>query len=412
MAFKTSLLASSLLRTSILLGSSVVLTACGSLKTTPTNGEKIGTVQQLYDGALTSDIQVSTYRNIDKLYPTATVKRGDKVYPLPAADRPMQNFTFTSEGKKYDLVDYMALNRVAGLLVLKDGKIAYEDYEFGNTDKTRWMSMSVVKSMTATLIGVAIKDGYIKSIDDQVTKYVPKLKGSAYDGVTLRHLLQMASAVKWNETYVDPKSDRRQMLEVQNAQKPGAVIDLMARLPRAGEPGSIWNYSTGETHVVGEVVRAATGKPVSQYLSERIWAKFGMESDASWWLESPNGLEVGGSGLSATLRDYGRFGLFALSGGIAGGEKVLPDGWMEEAGKVRQIGGKKVAYGYMWWPLDAPANSLNEGAYQARGIFGQAIYVNPKEKVVIAVWGALPKPTGSAPIKDVDFYEAVVKAVR
>ena len=202
------------------------------------------------------------------------------------------------------------------------------------------------------------------------------------------------------------------MLEVQNAQKPGAVIDLMAKLPSAGEPGTIWNYSTGETHVVGEIVRAATGKPVSQYLSERIWAKFGMESDASWWQESPNGLEVGGSGLSATLRDYGRFGLFALSGGVAGGEKVLPDGWMEEAGKIRQIGGKKVAYGYMWWPIDAPLNSVSEGAYQARGIFGQAIYVNPKEKVVIAVWGALPKPTGSAPIKDVDFYESVVKAVR
>ncbi len=276
--------------------------------------ERIGTVQQVYDGALLPDVQANTFRNIDRLFSTRTIHKGKTVYPLPKSDVQLKNFSFASNGKNYDLYDYFSINRVSGLLVIKNGKIAFEDYELGNSDQTRWMSMSVVKSITATLVGIAIQDGFIKSIDDPVTRYLPELKGSAYDGVSVRNLLQMASGVQWNETYTDPASDRRKMLEVQNAQTPGAVLKLMAQLPRAAAPGTRWNYSTGETHVAGALVRAAVGKPVAQYLSERVWAKFGMESDATWWLESPNGLEVGGSGLSATLRDYGRFGLFLMGG--------------------------------------------------------------------------------------------------
>ncbi|WP_083439024.1 serine hydrolase domain-containing protein [Herbaspirillum autotrophicum] len=374
--------------------------------------EKIGTVQQVYDGALFPDVQVNTFRNIDRLFSTRVVPNGGKVFPLPAGDKPLKNFKFSSGGKDYDLYDYVSLNRVSGLLVIKDGKIAFENYELGNNEKTRWMSMSVVKSITATLIGAAIKDGHIKSIDDPIINYLPQLKGSAYDGVSVRNLLQMASGVNWNETYTDPKSDRRRMLEVQNAQVPGGVLELMSKLPRAAAPGTRWNYSTGETQVAGALVRAATGKPVAQYLSERIWGKFGMESDATWWLESPDGLEVGGSGLSATLRDYGRFGMFLLGGGKAGGEQILPDGWVKEAGSPKMVDGKLVNYGYMLWPIPNAAGTINEGAFEARGIFGQHIYMNPKENVVIVVWSALPKPTGKATVGDNDFFAATTQAVR
>ena len=374
--------------------------------------EKIGTVQQVYDGALFPDVQVNTFRNIDRLFSTRVVPHGGKVFPLPAGDKQLKNFKFSSGGKDYDLYDYVSLNRVSGLLVIKDGKIAFENYELGNNEKTRWMSMSVVKSITATLIGAAIKDGHIKSIDDPIINYLPQLKGSAYDGVSVRNLLQMASGVNWNETYTDPKSDRRRMLEVQNAQVPGGVLELMSKLPRAAAPGTRWNYSTGETQVAGALVRAATGKPVAQYLSERIWGKFGMESDATWWLESPDGLEVGGSGLSATLRDYGRFGMFLLGGGKAGGEQILPDGWVKEAGSPKMVDGKLVNYGYMLWPIPNAAGTINEGAFEARGIFGQHIYMNPKENVVIVVWSALPKPTGKATVGDNDFFAATTQAVR
>lgn len=374
--------------------------------------EKIGTVQQVYDGALMPDIQVNTFRNIDRLFSTRTVKASGQPYPLLASDKPLTNFSFKSNGKTFDLYDYMSLNRVGGLLVLKDGKLVFENYQLGNGEKTRWMSMSLVKSMTSTLIGAAIKDGYIKSIDDPIVNYMPQLKGSAYDGVSVKDLLQMASGVRWDETYVNPKSDRRQMLEVQVTQKPGAVLELMAKLPRAAAPGTRWNYSTGETQVAGALVRAAVGKPVAQYLSERIWAKFGMESDATWWLESPDGLEVGGSGLSATLRDYGRFGLFMLGGGMAGGEQVVPDNWVKEAGAPKMVDGKLVNYGYMLWPIPGAAGTINEGAFEARGIFGQHIYMNPTERLVIVVLSALPKPIGSAPIGDNDFFAATAQALR
>jgi hypothetical protein len=310
------------------------------------------------------------------------------------------------------MYDYMSLNRVSGLLILKDGKIAFERYELGNNETTRWMSMSVVKSITSTLVGVAIRDGYIKSIDDPVTKYLPTLAGSTYEGVTIRNLLQMASGVKWDETYTNPASDRRRMLELQLSGKPGSILQLMSTLPRAGEPGTIWNYNTGETQVVGELVHAAVRRPVAQYLSERIWSKFGMESDATWWLESPNGQEIGGSGLSATLRDYGRFGLFVMNHGLVGEEQILPEGWISEAGTCKMIGGKKVNYGYMWRIPDASANPVHEGAFSARGIFGQSIYINSAANVVVVVWSARPKPDGTSTINDEDFYAAVVRALQ
>jgi CubicO group peptidase (beta-lactamase class C family) len=255
----------------------------------PQSAQEIGTVRQIYDGTLYPDIQVNTFRNIDRLFPTRTVKHGEHIYPLEKSDAPLKGVAFISKGKKYDLFDYLSLNRVSGLLVLKNGKIAFERYELGNNGSTHWMSMSMVKSISSTLVGVAIHDGYIKSIDDPVTKYLPILAGSAYDGVSVRNLLQMASGVKWDETYTNPASDRRRMLEAQLAGKPGSILELMRTLPRAGKPGTIWNYNTGETFVVGELIHAAVKRPVAEYLSERIWSRFGMESDATWWLESPDG---------------------------------------------------------------------------------------------------------------------------
>jgi len=272
--------------------------------------------------------------------------------------------------------------------------------------------MSVVKSITATLVGAAIRDGDIESIDDDVTRYVTRLRGTAYEGVSVRNLLMMASGVDWNETYTDPASDRRRLLEAQIAQEPGGMLEVMAGLSRAAAPGTRWNYSTGETQVVAELVRAATGKHLADYLAEKIWIPYGMESEATWWLESPDGIEVGGSGLSATLRDYARFGLFLLEGGVIDGEPVLPDGWLKEATTVKVIDGEVVDYGYMFWPAPAAADPVHAGAYEAIGIFGQAVYVNPAENVVIASWGAQPKPLGKTMIPEHAFYAAACKALR
>ena len=243
------------------------------------------------------------------------------------------------------------------------------------------MSMSVAKSITSTLAAIAIKEGLIAGLDAPVTDYVPVLKGSAYDGVSVRDVLMMASGVRWNETYTDPDSDRRALLRAQISQKPGSAMKLMASLPRAAPPGTVNNYSTGETQVLGEIVRGAVGKPLSEYLSEKIWVPYGMEADATWWLDSPGGVEIGGSGLSATLRDYGRFGQFFLEGGTIEGESILPEGWTHEASSPKTLkDGTALAYGYMWW-TGWTAPSIEDGAYAAVGIQGQHIYINPKRKV-------------------------------
>jgi len=365
----------------------------------PHADEAIGTVREVYDGRLYPDVQVNTFRNIDRLFPTRVVRAGEP-RELPVESMDLADFRFAIGNKAYDLYDVIALNRVTGMLVVKDGSIRFEKYFMGNGPETRWMSMSVVKSMTATLIGAAIQDGHIDSIDDPIVKYLPRFEGSAYDGVTVRHLLQMASGVKWNETYTDPASDRRAMLEAQIGQQPGEILDLMASLPRAAEPGTLWNYSTGETHVAGALVQAAVGKPVADYLSEKIWIPAGMEADANWWLESPDGLEVGGSGLSATLRDYARFGLFLLEDGVADGQRILPEGWMAEAGSRKVVSGREVEYGYMLWPLHGRS-------YAAIGIFGQFVFVDPERDLVVAMWGAQPKPVGKEGVDEYVFFEAL-----
>lgn len=373
----------------------------------PHANESIGTVEQVYDGALMPDEAVATFRNIDRLFSTRTIKAGGKVRELPPAEQWLANFSFEHEGATYDLYDAMALDNFTALLVLKDGRIAFETYQRGNSRATRWMSMSVAKSITSTLAGIAIKEGLIAGLDAPVTDYVPVLKGSAYDGVSVRDVLMMASGVQWDEAYSDPGSDRRALLRAQISQEPGSAMAVMAALPRAAEPGTVNNYSTGETQVLGEILRGAVGKPLAEYLSEKIWVPYGMEADAGWWLDSPDGVEIGGSGISATLRDYGRFGQFFLEGGLIDGVSILPEDWTREAaGPTKLEDGSALNYGYMWW-TGWTAPSRKDGAFVAVGIHGQNIYVNPTRKVVIVTFGAQPKPLGKEPIDSLVFFDAV-----
>ena len=374
--------------------------------------EPIGTVEQIYDGHLTPDLAVSTFRNIDRLFPVRTIEAGDSPRALPEAPQDLPTMvSFEIEGQAYDLYDFLALDNVTGLIVLKDGAVVYETYQRGNTPQTRWMSMSVAKSITSTLVGAAIRDGHIGSVDDMVVDYVPGLKGSAYDGVSILDILHMASGVEWNETYTDPQSDRRDLLRAQIAQQPGAAMKVMAALPRAAEPGTQHTYSTGETQVLAEILRGAVGKPLADYLSETIWQPYGMEADATWWLDSPDGVEIGGSGLSATLRDFARFGQFFLEGGVIDGTPVLPDGWTEDAGKPQTLkDGSVIEYGLMWWP-GWTEPSIADKAFAAIGIQGQNIYINPAKNIVIATHMAQPKPVGKEPIDPLVFFDAVAKAL-
>ncbi|RAK62848.1 serine hydrolase domain-containing protein [Phenylobacterium kunshanense] len=330
--------------------------------------------------------QSDWYRDIESVYQVATVPRGDKVHPLPMADRQI-DVAFDYEGKRWTLDDYMKAYNVSGVLVLKDGKVVLERYGMGRKPEDRWTSFSVAKSVTATLVGAAIQDGKIKSMSAPVTDYIPELKGSGYDGVTVRQLLMMSSGVKWNEDYADPNSDvaRSATLPVTPGQNP--LVTYMSRLPRAKEPGTFFNYNTGETDLVGILVSRAVGKSLAEYTSEKIWKPFGMERDAIWVVD-PAGHERGGCCMSITLRDYGRIGLFMLDEGRAGGQPMLPPSWALEATSPQITNGAPApGYGYFWWM--APY-----GAYEARGIFGQSISTFRDDRIVVVINSAWPTAVG------------------
>ena len=324
--------------------------------------------------------QVAGYRNTDRIFDTRTIHAGGEPHPLVPAPRDFSGVTYELDGATYTLDDYLRDKRVAGLLVVKDGKILLERYTLGNDENSRWISFSIAKSVVSMLIGAAIADGYIGSVDEPVTRYLPLLAGSGYEGVSIRNVLQMASGVAWNEDYADPKSNVA-------STPPGnlALVQYMSQRPREATPGETFNYNTGETNLAGALLRAAIGNNLSTYLEREIWQPFGMESDATWMLHEAGGGELGGCCISATLRDYARIGIFAMGGGVLrDGTRVLPEGWMAESTAPSK---GSEGYGYLWWLRD-------DGAYAGIGIFGQLLWMDPQSKIVIVTHSAWPTAVG------------------
>ena len=305
-----------------------------------------------------------------------------------------------------DVDAYMAGQRSAALLVVHDGRLRLERYGLDFDRNGRWTSFSVAKSITSTLVGAAIRDGYIKSMDDKVSDYIAPMKGSAYDDVSIRQLLTMTSGVRWNEDYADPNSDVARFNNHQPEEGVDAIVSYLRRLPREAPAGTRWHYSTGETNLVGILVGQAAGKPLAQYLSEKIWVPAGMEQQATWIL-SRTGKEISGCCIQAATRDFARFGLFILNGARAGGAAIVPEGWLAEAtGKRVAIDQPGRGYGYQWWTYD-------DGSFAARGIFGQGIFIDPKRKLVIASnadWGGGASDRRAGQARDA-FYRAVQQAL-
>ena len=305
-----------------------------------------------------------------------------------------------------DVDAYMAGQRSAALIVLHDGKLRLERYGLDFDAAGRWTSFSVAKSITSTLVGAALKDGHIRSMDDKVSDYIPEMKGSAYDDVSIRQLLTMTSGVKWNEDYADPNSDVARFNNHKPEEGVDALVSYMRKLPREVPPGTRWLYSTGETNLVGILVNRAVKKPLADYLSEKIWKPAGMEQKATWIL-SKTGQEISGCCIQAAPRDFARFGQFILGGAAVGGKSIVPDGWLEQATTTRvPIGQPGRGYGYQWWTYES-------GAFTARGIFGQGIFIDPKRKLVIASngdWGGGARDPVASAAREA-FYLAVQKAV-
>ncbi len=305
-----------------------------------------------------------------------------------------------------DIDAYMQGQRSAALMVLHNGQVRLERFGLDFDSEGRWTSFSVAKSLTSTLVGMAVRDGYIKSMDDKVSDYIAEMKGSAYDDVSIRQLLTMTSGVAWNENYDDPKSDVAQFNNHKPKDGEDAVVSYLRQLPRAVPAGTRWLYSTGETNLVGVLVARATKKTLSEYLSKKVWRPAGMAQQATWIL-SKTGQEISGCCLQAATQDFARFGQFILNGAQINGQPTLPEGWLSEATTSRTgIGQPGRGYGYQWWTYD-------NGSFAARGIFGQGIFIDPARKLVIASnanWGNnATDPTAMAAREA--FYVAVQLAV-
>ncbi|WP_213804709.1 serine hydrolase [Granulicella sp. dw_53] len=318
------------------------------------------------------------FAHMDGQFPSHVVQRGGQVRPLPLA-KPLLMPT-------ENLSSYMSSEHLAGVLVLQNGRIRTEWYGLGLRVDGHWTSFSVTKAATDTLVGVALRAGSIRSLEDDVTVYLPEMRGSAYDGVTVRQLMTMTSGVQWNENYTSSDADNVRIYT--SAWPPGAnpVIEYMRRRPRESAPGSKWVYKTGETDLLGVLLRRATGKSLAQQLSQAMWSSYGMEQDASWVStdSGPKGEEFGGSGLSASLRDFGRFGVWVLEGG----RDAVDPGWFAAATRtqVETIPGH--GYGYGWWPQE-------DGSFAALGIFGQSILIDPKRQLVVVTMGSWTEATGA-----------------
>lgn len=299
-------------------------------------------------------------------------------HEVPAAKSPraLPKGAPLSPALQAEITALMQSTKTAGVMVLVGGKVVHEEYGLGLGPTDRWTSFSVAKSFTSTLLGAAVKDGKIASLDDPVTKYIPALAGSAYEGVNVRQLATMTSGVKWNESYTDPNSDVAKTQSFVTEHGGNAIVAQMKSLPREAAPGEKWVYKTGETNLIGVLVENAVGKPLAEYAQSKIAEPAGFAGDL-FWMVDPRGGNIGGCCLSITLADYARMGQLALEGG----KDVVPDGWFAEAtDSAVDFGDSGFGYGYQWW-------TYPQGTFGAQGIFGQAITLFPDKGMVVAYVG-------------------------
>jgi CubicO group peptidase (beta-lactamase class C family) len=334
----------------------------------------------------TLEQKAAGFRQMEALFPANVAPGNGAAASLPAGP-PLAAFE-AGGANAARLETFTATEHVAGLLVLHRGQLRLERYALGFSPRDRWTSFSVAKSITSTLVGAAIRDGHISGLDADITHYITELQGTAYEGVTVRQLLTMTSGVAFNEDYADPESDIMRLYRDPPAPGIDATVGYVRHLEREAEPGTMWRYKTPETNLAGVLVMAATGKSLSEYLAEKIWQPYGMEHDATWLVDHV-GNEQGGCCLQVGLRDYARFGQFILGGAMIDGESILPEGWLEAATSKQADTGMPGGYGYQWWPL-------GDGTFQARGIFGQLIHLDPARELVVVISAAWPGPREQA----------------
>ena len=334
------------------------------------------------------------FQNASELYPTRTVSITEGAQPLPKKESALDGFTYQFEDETRQLEDLFEVMETSGLMILHQGEVVYENYGRGADSATRFTTWSLVKSITSTLVGVAVAEGKIDSVDDQLVKYLPEVAGTAYDGVTIKQALQMSSGVRYDPNLWDGQMDDTVefMTEsVVTGQTPSFKLALAYQ--REHEPGTKFNYNTAESQVLLELVRRVSGMDASDYLEQTIWRPLGMEHSGEWVLDRAGveGAEIGGAFFNAALRDWARFGLFIEQGGVWNGVQILPEDWVDRAtvsddphiqpGEVHPNPNR--GYAWHWW-------TYADGTFTASGANGQTLYVDRENDIVVARSSAWP----------------------
>ncbi|WP_422363469.1 serine hydrolase domain-containing protein [Pyruvatibacter mobilis] len=366
----------------LLLGGAALLLAAGAAGYVffGSNIDRATTVATLFTG----EEQYQNFHRMDDMFPVNRLPASDRPYDFPDGDKITLPATFTYKGETVDTEKFIELTDTGALLVLRDGKVIYENYWLTGGREEQWLSMSVAKSFISTLVGIAVEEGHIESIEQPVTAYLPDLAGSAYDGVRIKDILQMSSGAAWNEDYSDPDSDINRFGRI--FALGGSLNDFMATLEREREPGTYNHYNSTDTQVLGALVVAATGRSIADYMTEKLWQPLGAESDA-FWLTDDEGMEMAFGGFNATARDYAKLGELFRKGGEWRGEQLVPADWAKAAvtpdaphllPEAENGIPFPLGYGYQWWVLDS-----TEGEFSGIGVYNQFVYVNPAKDVTI-----------------------------
>lgn len=331
-------------------------------------------------------VRVGSFSHLDELLPHNTLKKAATPRPLPkAADAPDIGYRF--EDKDYSLDDFLAHQRVTGFMLIRNGEVVAERYQYDRTARNRFVSHSMAKSIVAIAVGMALSEGTIASLDDRIAKYVPQLAGRAYGESTIRNILRMASGVKFSEVY-DGNDDLTRFVRIRIAE--GSIAALKAFDTRDAEPGARFHYASSETVVLTVLLRAVTGMTLSEYLTPRLWQSMGAESDATW-VRASDGTESGFGNFNATLRDYGRVGILLANDGALDGKQIIPRDYLLEATDWhRQPDAFKpqqatpyFGYGYQFWLFPG-----EKRRFALLGVYGQSIFVDPELKLVMVITAA------------------------
>jgi CubicO group peptidase (beta-lactamase class C family) len=330
------------------------------------------------------DKRSKNFRNMENIFPSKLIKSSDIPYHLTKEVRDLDVF-YKFNNKHYKMSELLERTETNGIIVVKDNKIVYEKYFQGNTHLDKNTSWSLAKSFTSALVGIAIADGYINSINDPVTKYIPELKQSGYRNVPIKHILQMSSGVKFSENYDEPSSDINELLPKLFLQMK-SIKQVVRDFPSERRSGKSFHYMSLDAQILGLLVERATGQSISKYFEAKLWKPLGAESDA-FWLTDNHKIELTFCCVNATLRDYAKFGLLYLNNGHFNGRQIVPQKWVKEsitpdspylkAGVTSEEYGRW-GYQYQWW---VPTGS--KGDYSAVGVWGQYIYINPQANLVI-----------------------------